>query len=211
MPIDPPSPGDEISILTAIYQAERADNAAVFTNTLTVLGFALTYMAVVSGYTSTASSLNGGVLAFAPIPACALVAYHQVMVGMNGARSHAALLLEERLAKLVPLDRTLVQESPVRRNSKYPSRSPGKFRFGVTVGEEFLDPDISSHGRRLATVLSYGCILIIAIAFSLHTLLLSFRNNGGMYTWTGALLCIFFAALISWNLWLNWKRPEVNC
>lgn len=109
----PPSREEEISLLTALYQVERADTAAVFTNTLAVLGFALTYMAAVSGYTSTAHPLNGAVLAFAPAPACALAAYHQVMVGMNGARSHAALLIEKRLTQLSALDSSLLQSTQV--------------------------------------------------------------------------------------------------
>lgn len=206
-----PSRGEEISLLTSLYQAERADTAAVFTNTLAILGFALTYMAAISAYTSAASPLNGSVLAFAPTPACALVAYHQVMVGMNGARSHAALLVERRLAQLVAMDPSLIQSVPVRKSLTCPRRPSGAFRFGVTVGEEFLDPGACSWGRYTANMLIYGSILAIAIAFSVHILWLSFRNAGGVFSYVGCFLCVVLILSIAWNMWLNLKRPEVHC
>ncbi|MBN3928198.1 hypothetical protein IQ279_00825 [Streptomyces verrucosisporus] len=201
---------EEIAFLSSLYQAERADTAAVFTNTLAVLGFALTYMAAVAGYVTTSGSLNGSVLAFAPTPACALLAYHQVMVGMNGARSHAAFLIEKRLARLVAMDPSLTQGTPTRKNHEHPKRDYRTFRFGVTVGEEFLDPGVSSWGRSSATILVYGSLLIMTAAFSAHTLWLSFRHEGGVFSYAGCLLCAVLMASMAWNMWLNLKRPEVR-
>jgi hypothetical protein len=206
-----PSREEEVALLTSLYQAERADNAAVFTNTLAILGFALTYMAVVAGYTSTARFPHGGVLAFAPTPACALVAYHQVMVGMNGARSHAAFLIEQRLSQLLAMDASLLQNAPVQKSHTFPRRSSGAFRFGVTVGEEFLDPGVSAWGRCAASLLSYGSMFAITAVFSSYTLWLSFRNEGGILSYVGCLLCGVLVVSIGWNMWLNLKRPEVHC
>ncbi|MEE1832299.1 hypothetical protein [Streptomyces sp. SP17KL33] len=133
------------------------------------------------------------------------------MVGMNGARSHAAFLIEQRLTQLVAIGSALLQSDDVQKSHMYPRRSSGTFRFGVTVGEEFLDPGVSSWGRSVANVLSYGSMLAITIAFSAYTLWLSFRNDGGIFSYVGCLLCAVLVASIAWNMWLNLKRPEVRC
>lgn len=94
---DPSIDAEQAALLSALYQAERADTSAMFTNALALFGSAIAYVAVVLGFVASGTTVNGVMLAFAPVPACGLIAYHQLMVGMNSARAASAQQLETKI------------------------------------------------------------------------------------------------------------------
>jgi hypothetical protein len=125
------SHSDKVALLGAVYQAERADNAGVFTNALAIVSFGSAYIGAVLAYVGAASSPNGAVLAFAATPACALMTYHQVMVGMNATRSASASRLEMQIVKILQF-KELTQHAEQKRSINKPALKPGDFTFGVT-------------------------------------------------------------------------------
>jgi hypothetical protein len=203
---------DRTAILTAIYQAERADNSAVFTNTLAILGFAITYVAAVLGFVVTASSLHGVLLAFAPAPACALVAYHQVMVGMNGARAAATQRLEWRINALLGDQGLAVpRKRDQRRNWTKPARRDKDLSFGILIGEQFLDISIASRARILGAAVPYVTLFLATLGFTVFMLARAYHwNAGGLAMVLGSLCAAAGLAGAGWNMLLNARRPESN-
>ncbi|RDI25430.1 hypothetical protein [Lentzea flaviverrucosa] len=206
---------DKVTLLAAAYQAERSDNATIFTNTLAVLGFALAYVAAVLGFVSTATTLHGVLLAFAPMPACALIAYHQAMVGMNGARAAAAHRIERIIVTIIDDDALRVRVAPSQsRWQRITSPKPlavGEPKFGIGLGEQFLDPGHASKVRALAAGLTYLFLLLGTIAFTAFVLTKAAQNDAGAWAVWGGAVCSGLLILIAvWNLALNGKRPEVK-
>ncbi|MFD7656811.1 hypothetical protein ACFV4N_22810 [Actinosynnema sp. NPDC059797] len=209
------SNSDKVTLLAAVYQAERADNATIFTNALAVLGFALAYVAAVLGFVSTATTLHGVLLAFAPVPACALIAYHQAMVGLNGARAAAAQRIERVIVGIVDDDelkvRAATKQSRLQRVVAPKPAMAGEPKFGVGVGEQFLDPGHASRARTLAAGLPYIFILLGTIAFTVFMLYKALQHNGGLPAIYGGGVSASVLIIIAWwNLFLNGKRLEVR-
>lgn len=206
------SPTDRLTLLGAVYQAERADNAAIFTNTLAILGFAIAYVVAVLGFVSTAATLHGVLLAFTPTPACALVAYHQVMVGMNGARAASAHRLEKRIGQILGSPELPLHIKRDQRSSlTLPKQVNEDPTFGIIVGEQFLDPTVASRVRALGSGLTYVTLFAATAGFSVFMLIRAYQHNSGVLALVcGAVLAGIGLAAAGWNLWLNGRRPEVK-
>jgi hypothetical protein len=213
------SDADRVTLLSAVYQAERSDNSSIFTNALAMLGFAVAYVATVLSLVSATNALDGIFLAFAPIPACALIAYHQVMVGMNGARAAAAQRIERKILAILGGDDMAMSAPPERRRYRRvlkrvgaPKPLPvGEPKFGIGVGEQFLDPAQASFGRALGAVLPYAFVLFATLAFTWFMLKEAADHGAGVIVlWVGAGTSgVLILATLS-NLLLNARRPEVK-
>lgn len=206
---------DMVTLLAAVYQAERSDNSSIFTNALAILGFAVVYVATVLGLVGAANTLNGVLLAFAPIPACALIAYHQVMVGMNGARAAAAQRMEEKIADILGQEAMRTSAPPDhRRWGRIAAPKPfsaGKPKFGIGVGEQFLDPAQASFGRALGAVLPYAFLFLATLGFTWFMLKKASDDGAGaVVLWVGAGASGILILATVWNLFLNATRPEVE-
>lgn len=148
---------DRAALLGAVYEAERADTGGLFTNALAIVSFGLAYIGAVLAYVGATSSPNGAVFAFAATPACALMTYHQVMVGMNAARSASASRLEKQIVRVLQFGE-LTQHVEQKCSLNKPALKPGDFTFGVNVGEEFLNFGKASHSRVWASLATYGAV-----------------------------------------------------
>ena len=205
---------EKIDLLTSLYEAERADNAAAFTNTLAILGFLIAYVAAVLGFVTTAASVNGLVLAFAPTPACGLIAYHQVMVGMNAARAASAQRLEGKIRELLDDDEHLTVRHSNGRGAERlvrPKQDKGDLTFGVFVGEQFLDPAHASWARTLGSGFPYLTLIFAALGFTVYILILASRQGAAAWAMVlGIAFAVVGLVAAGWNLVLNGRRPEVK-
>jgi hypothetical protein len=199
----------KFTLLAAAYQAERADAAAIFTNSLALIGFSLTYVAAVAVYATGTSAPNGIILAFAPWPLMALICYQQIMAGMNNARAYGALLLERELAAIIDIDR-LYHQKTMKRGWSRPLRTEKSIRFGMGPGAEFLDLSKASWVRTLGSWLSYGIIFCILTFFSVYILILSARHHGGFMVILSAVVTALSFVITGWNMILNARTPEIK-
>jgi hypothetical protein len=211
---EPDINAEQAALLSALYQAERADTSAIFANALAVLGFAIAYVAVVLGFATSGTKTNGVMLAFAPMRACALIAYHQMMVGMNGARAVSAFRLEKKIDKLLGIPELAVQgdETLSKLNGMVTAtRMDGDLTFGIDLGERFLNPVRASRGRALGSIMVYSTLVVGTLAFSILMLVSAAQKNAGVLSVAlGALLSGVGFLIALWNLFLNAHRPEIE-
>ncbi len=202
------SNSDRVALLGALYQAERADNSSIFTNALAIVGFGLAYIGAVLAYAGATTAPNGAVFAFAGTPACALMTYHAVMVGMNAARSASASRLESQIFNILQIE-SLTKQAEQKKSWTKPGFKSKDLTFGVNVGEEYLNFDKASRVRTAGSLATYGAVYAMILGFAVYTLYLSYTRGGGWWAIAGTVVDSAILLIAGWNLILDSKQPEI--
>jgi hypothetical protein len=182
----------DVAAMSAIYQADRADNTAVLNVNLALIGAELAYLAAALAFSDKLSQLPVAIASFIAAPLWMGLAINAVLVGLGAKRANSILEVEDKLYTLAGLDPRRRAEigakstEPVM-NVGYPSAYSGSLILGYA-----------------------GPVLLVAL-YTVYLLVNNVRPHS-VRTFEIALVCYVMALLLNAAVWLkNFDtKPNVN-
>ena len=136
---DAQAPGDRVAALTALYQAERSDEAAKQTLNAAVVGLALTYAGITLGLINQVP-LEQWIFVLLPAPLWVVAVYLGLFAATQRRRGRSVVVLEHHLleiAALSPREREVVGQTALRDVREWRSAStPNRASLVITFGGE---------------------------------------------------------------------------
>jgi hypothetical protein len=141
---------DRLSVLTAIYQSERADRATTQTVSLATIGVAMTYLiGTIAFYDKL--DLLGWAISLLPFPLLCTAAFHSQLLNLAAVRARSILTLEHAL---------LTTTDPDHGHPLDPSH------IGATASEHATNIHTAGTPHRLTMLIAYGGTGIIHLAYT---------------------------------------------
>ncbi|SER92822.1 hypothetical protein [Lentzea albida] len=167
-------------MLTAIYQADRADRATTLTVSLATIGVTTTYLiGTIAFYDKL--DLLGWAISLLPFPLLCTAAFHAQLLNLAAVRARSILTLERAL-----LAATDHGES----HSLDPSR------IGATAAEHATNIHTAGTPLRLAMLIAYSGAGIIPLAYTALMLVKAAHHLGGWVAVPAALYLILLVPIV---------------
>jgi hypothetical protein len=175
------TPSTSVAALTALYQAERADNASMFNTILAMLAAGLAYFAGTLALSNNFGSLGTVAVAVLPAPLWVVTAFHAVLFGAASKRTRSALRLEDKLYELTGMDK-------VDRDS-----------IGSAAGERVHNIKIAPLAYKIVLVIAYGGSNMLIIMYTAYALVYVARiSMGGLAVALVVYVAILAAVGYAW-------------
>jgi hypothetical protein len=169
----------ELTALTAVYLADRADHAAGLTNAVAVLGAGIAYAtATLAFFEQILSSLKPALIALLPFPLWMVLLYHALIAAAAMTRSASIRALEREI-----MTRTRFSEQIAART-------------GFRVANMTFNVTQSSLPHKLSSIISYSGTGLVAVGYTIYVL----SQNSGV-AWPWGLVSIIGYSLLG-VLWL---------
>lgn len=172
--------GDEIAVLLAIYQADRADNASTLSSAFALIGIGAAYVTgTVAFFGSIVHTLPAAVVACLPLPLWLMASYVTIMLASAIVRTRSIVTIEARLLRHVHI----APEYPI----------------GSTAANMITDPRKSHWALGVVSVISQGGTLLLVAAYSLYVLVLDGRLAWWRVPPSAAYLALGVTLVLSWR------------
>lgn len=180
---------DPLSVLTALYTAERADRSSTLTVGLATMGAAVTYLVGTIAFYDKLDTL-GWAIATLPLPIICVAAFHSLLLNTAAIRARSLLHLEGALFDSID------------------SAAANAFRLGeigVTASESDGNIHTAPKQRSFTILIAYGGVGAIYLAYIVLMLLRSADHIGG---WVVMPAILYIALLVP--VALSWRDGIVK-
>ncbi|ANZ41699.1 hypothetical protein BBK82_42880 [Lentzea guizhouensis] len=140
---------DDLGVLTAIYQSDRADRSTTLTVSLATMGAAVTYLVGTIAFYDKLDLL-GWAISLLPFPLVCIAAFHAVLLNLAAVRARSILTLERAL-----LDRMTGPDAS----------SLDRGEIGVTASEKAGNLHTAHPAQRAAILIAYGGVGTIYLGY----------------------------------------------
>jgi len=139
-----PSDSNDIAALSALYQAERSDGAAMQTANVAVVALAVAYAGATAVFLSggTSQQTSPWVLAFLPLPLWVIAVFLAVLGCVQGRRALSGMIIERTLVAYSPLTEREINAVGLATTEKIYNALRGgtlvKLTFFITAGGAYI-------------------------------------------------------------------------
>jgi hypothetical protein len=180
---------DDLSVLTAIYQSDRADRSTTLTVSLATMGAAVTYLVGTIAFYDKLDLL-GWAICLLPFPLVCVAAFHALLLNLAAVRARSILTLERALLDQV---------------SASGGSSLDRGAIGVTASERAGNLHTAHPSQRAAIAIAYGGVGIIYLGYIGLMLVKAAAHLSG---WV-AVPAVGYAALLV-PVALAWRHSTAN-
>lgn len=178
---------ESVAALVAIYQAERADSAAILSSTLALLGAGVAYAVATIAIVQSLHSAGWWIVGALPFPLWLVLAYQSLLLGNAAAHERSTRAVEDKLYKISRLakdDRTKV---------------------GSVAGNIVMNPTKSSRPHAVANYLTFGGLAAIIVAYTVYALIASGHDGAHQAIWAYIAGYVIIGVLVaaSWRASFN--------
>ncbi|MFD4671362.1 hypothetical protein ACFWNN_16625 [Lentzea sp. NPDC058450] len=171
---------DRLQVLTAIYQADRADRGSTLTVSLATMGAAVTYLVGTIAFYDKIDLL-GWAIALLPFPLLCIAAFHANLLTVAALRARSILALEQELAAAAGgLDSE---------------------KIGVIASERATNVHTAPKAQKFATIIAYGGVGLIYLAYIALMLVKAAKHLNG---WVAVPITVYAVLLVP--IALAWHR-----
>ena len=179
---------DDLSVLTAIYQSDRADRSTTLTVSLATMGAAVTYLVGTIAFYDKLDLLRWAICLL-PFPLVCIAAFHALLLNLAAVRARSILTLERALLDQVP----------------WPDESPDRGEIGVTASERAGNLHTAHPSQRAAILIAYGGVGIIYLGYIGLMLVKAAAHLSG---WVAVPIAVYAALLAP--VALAWRHSMAN-
>ena len=180
---------DGLSVLTAIYQSDRADRSTTLTVSLATMGAAVTYLVGTIAFYDKLDLLRWAICLL-PFPLVCIAAFHALLLNLAAVRARSILTLERAL-----LDRVSVPDGS----------SPAYGEIGVSASEQAGNLHTAHPSQRAAILIAYGGVGIVYLGYIGLMLVKAAAHMSG---WVAVPVAVYAALLVP--VALAWRHSAVN-
>lgn len=180
---------DGLSVLTAIYQSDRADRSTTLTVSLATMGAAITYLVGTIAFYDKLDLL-GWAICLLPFPLVCIAAFHALLLNLAAVRARSILTLERAL-----LDQVSVPDGS--------SLAYGE--IGVSASEKAGNLHTAHPSQRAAILIAYGGVGIVYLGYIGLMLVKAASHTSG---WVAVPVAGYAALLVP--VALAWRHSTVN-
>ncbi|WP_157984447.1 hypothetical protein [Lentzea terrae] len=180
---------DDLSVLTAIYQSDRADRSTTLTVSLATMGAAVTYLVGTIAFYDKLDLLRWAICLL-PFPLVCIAAFHALLLNLAAVRARSILTLERALLGHV---------------SEPDGSSVERGAIGVGASERAGNLHTAHPSQRAAILIAYGGVGIIYLGYIGLMLVKAAAHMSG---WVAVPVAGYAALLVP--VALAWRHSMAN-
>ncbi|MEU0884385.1 hypothetical protein ABZ345_37835 [Lentzea sp. NPDC005914] len=175
---------DDLGVLTAIYQSDRADRSTTLTVSLATMGVAVTYVVGTIAFYDKLDLL-GWAICLLPFPLICVAAYQALLLNLAAVRARSMLTLERALFDQL---------------SGPDASSLDRGEIGVTASERAANLHTAHPSQRAAILIAYGGVGVIDVGYiGLMLVKAAAHLSGWIAVPVGAYAALLVPVALAWR------------